>query len=83
MDLFEQNETFEFVPLAEKMRPKTLDDFFGQEHIVGEGSPIREMIQNDAITSMIFWGPPGVGDEHILTKIECSELEKNIVEGKK
>ncbi len=61
MDLFDTNETYEFIPLAEKMRPKTLEDFFGQEHIVGEGSPIREMITNDSITSMIFWGPPGVG----------------------
>ena len=61
--LFDSNEDahFEFKPLAERMRPTTLDNFFGQEEIVGEESPIRKMIENDTITSMIFWGPPGVG----------------------
>lgn len=43
------------------MRPTTLEDFFGQEEIVGPDSPIRKMIETDTITSMIFWGPPGVG----------------------
>lgn len=56
-----ENEDIEFKPLAEKMRPKTLDDFYGQEEVVGENSAIREMIKNDNISSMIFWGPPGVG----------------------
>ena len=79
MDLFEQNASFEFVPLAEKMRPKKLDDFFGQEHIVGEGSPIREMIQNDAITSMIFWGPPGVG-KTTLAKIIAKQTNSAFYE---
>ncbi len=51
----------EYVPLAEKLRPKTLDDFYGQEKIVGKSSPVRKMIENDLITSMIFWGPPGTG----------------------
>ncbi len=50
-----------FKPLAEIMRPTTLDDFFGQEEIVGPTSSIRQMIENDSISSMIFWGPPGVG----------------------
>lgn len=51
----------EFVPLAERMRPKTLDDFVGQKHLIGTGKPIRLMIENNDIFSMIFWGPPGVG----------------------
>jgi putative ATPase len=51
----------EFVPLAERMRPKTLDDFVGQKHLIGEGKAIRLMIENNDIFSMIFWGPPGVG----------------------
>ncbi len=59
--LFDEEETIDFKPLAEKMRPATLDDFFGQEEIVGENSPIRKMIETDTISSMIFWGPPGVG----------------------
>lgn len=59
--LFDEEEQNTFQPLAEKMRPTTLDDFFGQKEIVGVDSPIRKMIENDTITSMIFWGPPGVG----------------------
>ena len=51
----------EYIPLPEKLRPKTLDDFYGQEKIVGKDSPVRRMIENDLITSMIFWGPPGTG----------------------
>ena len=58
--LFDMVEN-EYVPLAEKLRPKTLDDFYGQEKIVGKNSPVRKMIENDLITSMIFWGPPGTG----------------------
>jgi putative ATPase len=50
-----------FFPLAERMRPKTLDDFAGQNHLIGQGKPIRLMIENNDIFSMIFWGPPGVG----------------------
>ena len=66
--LFEEEEYFDYKPLAEKMRPQTLDDFFGQKEIVGESSPIRKMIEQDTITSMIFWGPPGVGKK-TLAKI--------------
>lgn len=43
------------------MRPATLNDFYGQEKIVGENSPIKRMIETDNISSMILWGPPGVG----------------------
>lgn len=60
-NLFDNENTKLYVPLAEKMRPHDLDDFVGQEDIVGNGSPLRQMIENDNITSMIFWGPPGVG----------------------
>ena len=48
-------------PLASRMRPKTLDDFVGQEHILAKGKVLRNLIENDEITSIIFWGPPGVG----------------------
>jgi len=50
-----------FQPLAERMRPKTLYDFAGQKHLIGEGKPIRKMIENNNVFSMVFWGPPGVG----------------------
>lgn len=48
-------------PLAARLRPKTLDEFVGQKHLVGEGKVLRKLIENDQISSMIFWGPPGVG----------------------
>ncbi len=48
-------------PLASKYRPKTLDDFIGQEHLVGENGPIRKFLETGNIPSMIFWGPPGTG----------------------
>src|SRR2546427_5211131 len=48
-------------PLAARMRPTTLDEFLGQEHLLGEGKPLRELIRRGEIGSRIFWGPPGPG----------------------
>src|SRR6201986_178062 len=48
-------------PLAERMRPKTLDDYVGQKHLVGPGAVLRKAIESGSLPSMIFWGPPGVG----------------------
>ena len=48
-------------PLAERMRPERLEDYIGQEHILGEGKPLRRQIERDELTSIILWGPPGVG----------------------
>jgi len=48
-------------PLASRLRPRDLDEFVGQEHLLGEGKVIRQMIDRDMVSSMIFWGPPGVG----------------------
>src|ERR1700744_5460035 len=48
-------------PLAERMRPKTLDDYVGQKHMVGKGAVLRKAIESGSLPSMIFWGPPGVG----------------------
>jgi putative ATPase len=48
-------------PLAERMRPKSLDDYVGQKHLVGPGAVLRKAIESGALPSMIFWGPPGVG----------------------
>lgn len=63
MDLFDRNiETVgENAPLAARMRPESLDEFVGQEHIVGKGRFLRVMLERDQIPSMIFWGPPGCG----------------------
>jgi putative ATPase len=63
-DLFESalEERFdEFAPLAARMRPRTLDEFVGQDHIVGEGGPLRSLIEADRLSSIILWGPPGTG----------------------
>jgi len=49
------------IPLAEKLRPKTLDEVLGQEHLTGEKGTIRKMIENNTLNSLIFWGPPGTG----------------------
>src|ERR1700735_1399614 len=48
-------------PLAERMRPKTLEEFVGQQHILGPGKPLRMQIERDQLSSIILWGPPGVG----------------------
>ncbi|MCT4328492.1 replication-associated recombination protein A [Elizabethkingia anophelis] len=49
------------IPLAEKLRPKNLDEVIGQEHLTGPNGPIRKMVEHDALNSIIFWGPPGTG----------------------
>src|SRR5215475_2567341 len=48
-------------PLAERMRPRTLDEFIGQEKLLGPGKPLRVQIESDNLTSMLLWGPPGCG----------------------
>ncbi|MBI1808077.1 MAG: replication-associated recombination protein A [Ignavibacteria bacterium] len=68
MELFEQQESPKSseensasAPLAERLRPTSLDAFLGQRHLLGEGKPLRIMIERDELPSMIFWGPPGCG----------------------
>ena len=48
-------------PLAERMRPRTIDEYIGQQHLIGEGKPLRRQLERDQLGSMILWGPPGVG----------------------
>ena len=59
MTLFDNRE--ETIPLASRLRPQRLEDFIGQEHLLGQGKMLRQLIEKDQISSMIFWGPPGVG----------------------
>jgi len=61
-------------PLAERLRPKTLDDYIGQKHLVGEQAVLRRMIESGRIPSFIMWGPPGVG-KTTLAKIIANKLE--------
>ena len=61
-------------PLAERMRPRTLDEYIGQRHLVGEGAVLRKMIESGRITSFILWGPPGVG-KTTLAQIIANRLE--------
>lgn len=61
-------------PLAERMRPKTLDEYIGQKHLVGEGAVLRKMIDAGRISSFILWGPPGVG-KTTLAQIIANKLE--------
>jgi putative ATPase len=64
-------------PLADRLRPATLEDFAGQEHILGSGKPLRAQIERDQLTSIILWGPPGVGKTtlaHIIARMTKSEF---------
>ncbi len=60
-DLFSNTDDLAFRPLADRMRPQTLDEFCGQQAVVGEGKPLRRAIEQDRLHSMILWGPPGTG----------------------
>ena len=76
MSLFDnRNET---TPLASRLRPKTLEHFVGQEHLLGEGRMLRQLIERDQISSMIFWGPPGVG-KTTLASIIAGKTRSNFI----
>lgn len=66
MELFgatgrKKEEKRNYIPLADRIRPERLEDFVGQEHILGPGRFLRSLIEKDQLQSLIFWGPPGTG----------------------
>ena len=77
MDLFTQHSVTK--PLAERMRPQTLEDYIGQEHLLGEGKPLRMLIEAGKIPSMIFWGPPGVGKTTLALILSNASKRKFVV----
>src|SRR3984885_13505516 len=66
-------------PLANKIRPKSLDEFVGQEHLVGKGKPLREAMEQGHLFSFILWGPPGSG-KTTLARIYANALEADFFE---
>ncbi|SPF52105.1 conserved hypothetical protein [Candidatus Desulfosporosinus infrequens] len=69
MDLFDYALNTNHVPLAEKMRPETLDDFIGQKHILGKGTLLRKLVETDSVSSMILQGPPASGKTSLASII--------------
>ena len=66
-------------PLADRMRPRTLEEYAGQEHLIGPGKPLRAQIERDDMGSLIFWGPPGTG-KTTLAKIIASMTKAEFIE---
>ncbi|EKD46747.1 MAG: hypothetical protein ACD_67C00084G0003 [uncultured bacterium] len=73
-----KESTFENAPLADRMRPQTLEEFFGQQELVGENSFLKKAIENDQVPSMILWGPPGSG-KTTLAQIIANETNADFI----
>lgn len=75
--LFE-NDNDKDRPLASRVRPQSLEDFVGQKHLLDKGKILREMVENDQVSSMIFWGPPGVG-KTTLARIIANQTRSDLI----
>lgn len=78
MELFDQLQNMEHQPLAARMRPRTLDEYIGQDHIVGNGRLLRRAIAADQLTSVIFYGPPGTG-KTTLARVIANHTKSNFI----
>lgn len=78
MDLFQSQEEVEGRPLAYRMRPRVLDEYVGQDHIVGPGRLLRRMIQADQLSSLLFYGPPGTG-KTTLARVIANTTESSFI----
>lgn len=78
MDLFDQQQSRSHEPLAARMRPRNLDEFIGQDHIVGKGRLLRRAIMADQLTSVIFYGPPGTG-KTTLARVIANHTKSNFL----
>ena len=76
-DLFDERQ-FSHEPLAARMRPRTLDEYIGQDHIVGKGRLLRRAIAADQLTSVIFYGPPGTG-KTTLARVIANHTQSNFI----
>ncbi len=79
MNLFDDREAEGGRPLASRLRPETLEEYVGQKHLVGPGKILRRLIETDQISSMIFWGPPGVG-KTTLARIIAHQTKARFIE---
>lgn len=77
MNLFDNRE--QYTPLASRLRPENLEEYVGQSHLLGQGKILRQLIEKDQISSMIFWGPPGVG-KTTLARIIAKKTKADFVE---